>query len=139
MLNSNMITILDPDRGMTENTIFGVWKKLVISQRLIWAENRSSVLFRDKDKLLEITTPGILGCLSKNKEKRLFNRGVICLIFITDLWRLKMWSVCWVCQKLMLAQWGSNQVPSSSSNGSPVSQWVPLLESRWTGRPRSRS
>lgn len=65
-----MVTLLEPSDTVIENSVFGVWKKLNISRRLIWACNRSNQLFRDEASFVELPTPDIVAStfLEENQQ-----------------------------------------------------------------------
>lgn len=56
LLEAKMVTLLDSDDTVVENSIFGVWKNAGVSQRLIWAGNRSNRLFREEASSIELPT-----------------------------------------------------------------------------------
>ena len=60
---SGMITYLPSDGTAIENSIFGVWKVVGESQRLIWAGNRSNPLFSEAASEVELPTPDLLSSL----------------------------------------------------------------------------
>lgn len=47
-LEAKMVALLNSDNAVIENPIFGVWKNVGISQRLIWAGNPSNILWGDQ-------------------------------------------------------------------------------------------
>lgn len=56
LLDANMVRLHNSVESVVKNSIFGIWKKLVVSQRLIWAGNRSKLLFRPETIPVELLT-----------------------------------------------------------------------------------
>lgn len=56
-LEARMVTLLNCCDVLMERSMFGVWKKVGVSQRLIWARNRSNLLFLKEDRSVELPTP----------------------------------------------------------------------------------
>lgn len=63
LLDARMVTLRPSSDEVIENTIFGVWKEPQKSQRLIWAGNRSNLLFNPAASAVQLPTPDIIGSL----------------------------------------------------------------------------
>lgn len=72
MASSNMVTFLPVGESVIENSLFGVWKEVGKSQRLIWGGNRSNPLFNEAAKSVELPTPDFLASLRLPTDQRLF-------------------------------------------------------------------
>lgn len=75
LLDANMVQLLNSDDSVMENSIFAVWKKAGVSQRLIWAENRSNLLLREEASSVELPTPDLVSSLFLDDENELFLSG----------------------------------------------------------------
>lgn len=58
-----MVTVLETGECAIDNSIFGVCRKPLVSERLIWAVNQSNILFRDEEIFVELPTPDFLSSL----------------------------------------------------------------------------
>lgn len=70
-----MVELLNSDDFVIENSIFGVWKNVVISHRLIWAGNRSNLLFRQEASSVELPTPDLISSMFVDQGEELFVSG----------------------------------------------------------------
>lgn len=75
MKSSNMVTFLAPAPAVIENSVFGVWKEVDKSQRLIWGGNCSNQLFNPLASSVELPTPDLLSELSLAEGEHLFLAG----------------------------------------------------------------
>ena len=55
--STGMVVFLEPGEKVFENSLFGVWKEVGTSQRLIWGGNRSNLLFNQVASYVELPTP----------------------------------------------------------------------------------
>lgn len=63
LLRAGMAELRERKDGVVENSIFGVWKRPGLEQRLIWAGNRSNRLFRPEASSIELPTPDLLATM----------------------------------------------------------------------------
>lgn len=75
LLAANMVILQPSGDGVIENSIFGVWKDSGVSQRLIWAGNRSNMLFNDELSAVELPSPDVVCSLFLDKDKELHMAG----------------------------------------------------------------
>lgn len=75
MAESNMIVYYEPRDDVIENSLFGVWKEVGVSQRLIWGGNRCNPLFRPEASYVESATLGLLADLHLPLSERLYLFG----------------------------------------------------------------
>lgn len=71
MFDSGMITYRAPGDDVLENSVFGVWKVVDKSQRLVWAGNRSNPLFNPVASRVELHTADILAELRIGRNETL--------------------------------------------------------------------
>ena len=69
MASSDMITFLPLKPGVMENSVFGVWKELSVSQRLIWGGYRLNLHFNPDASPVEIPSPDLLCSLLPPGER----------------------------------------------------------------------
>lgn len=72
MLLSGMVTILPVNSGAIENSIFGVWKTVNVSQRVIWCGDQSNRFFREEASYVELPDAGTLSQLEMSGADALF-------------------------------------------------------------------
>lgn len=75
LLAANMIKLYPSSDEVIENSIFGVWKEAGVSQRLIWAGNRSNMLFNEELSSFELPSPDIVGSMFIDDDKHLHMAG----------------------------------------------------------------
>lgn len=75
LVEANMVQLLNSDDSVMENSVFGVWKTAGVSQRLIWAGNRSNLLFRKEASSVELPTPDIVSSLFLDEGSELHISG----------------------------------------------------------------
>lgn len=63
LLQAGMITLRNSCDEVVENSIFEVWKTGGVSQCLIWAGNRSNLLFREEVSRVELPTPDLVASI----------------------------------------------------------------------------
>lgn len=78
LAEANMVTLLSYDHSVLENAILAVSKKVGISQRLIWAGDRSNLLHRKHTSAVELPTTDIVSSLFLDEGEELFSPTVTC-------------------------------------------------------------
>lgn len=75
LVSAKMLTLLESDDDVIENSVFRVWKEQGKSQRLIWSGNRSNLLFNNSASAVELPIPDVICSLFLEPSKELCVAG----------------------------------------------------------------
>lgn len=75
LIQAGLVTLLNSSDEVVEKSIFMVWKKVGVSQRLIWGGNRAILLFREEASSVELPTPYLIASMFLDEGEELFFVG----------------------------------------------------------------
>lgn len=75
MREANMLTYREAGEDVVENSVFGVWKVVGETQRLIWGGERANLFFRDEATHVDLPSPDLLSTLQTPAGSSLFLSG----------------------------------------------------------------